>query len=173
MNAHVHIRDLAAGEIPFFSEFAERLFRETYRDTHAIMLDPYCARHFGPEVQARELAEDGAGVLLAEVDGDAAGYVQYRRRQAPVGELDARAVEIARFYVDRPHHGAGVAYRLMDAVLARAAAEGARVVWLQVAEYNDRAIAFYRKVGFEPAGRVPFDFAGIRELDYLLAKAVG
>jgi hypothetical protein len=41
-----------------------------------------------------------------------------------------------------------------------------------VAEYNDRALAFYRKRGFRAVGRVPFDFAGVRELDHLLAIGV-
>ena len=114
----------------------------------------------------------GAATLLAAVGGEPAGYVQLRRRVPPVaGVIGAEAIEIARFYVDRPHHGRGVAHRLMDAALAHAAAGGARDVWLQVAEYNDRALAFYRKRGFRTVGRVPFDFAGVHESDHLMARS--
>ena len=60
----------------------------------------------------------------------------------------------------------------MDAMLARAAADGARTVWLQVAEYNARALAFYARCGFRPVGRVPFDFAGVLVDDHLLAIEV-
>ena len=166
------IRDLAPHEAPLLARLAERLFRHTYGATHAGMLDPYCAKAFAPGVQERELAEPGAGALLAEAGGEPAGYAQYRRRPAPDVVGDADAVEIARFYVDPRHHGTGVAQRLMDATLARAAADGARTVWLQVAEYNARALAFYARRGFRPVGRIPFDFAGVRENDHLLAVEV-
>lgn len=171
MSSQPTIRDLAPGDAPLLARLAERLFRETYGATHAGMLDPYCARAFAPGVQERELAEPGAGVLLAEVGGEPAGYAQYRRRPAPAGG-DGDAVEVARFYVDRRHHGTGLAQRLMDAMLARAAADGARTVWLQVAEYNARALAFYERRGFRSVGRIPFDFAGVQENDHLLAIPV-
>jgi GNAT superfamily N-acetyltransferase len=172
MTDALQIRDLRPDEIPFFSRFAERLFRDTYAETHASMLEPYCAAAFGPAVQGLELAEEGAGVVLAEVDGEPAGYAQLRRRPVPAPGHEGDAMEIARFYVDRPYHGSGVAYRLMDAAVARAASAGARHLWLQAAEYNDRALRFYAKVGFREVGRVPFDFAGVRELDHLLALPV-
>ena len=180
MTPEAVIRDLEPDEAPLLARLAERLFRDTYGATHAEMLDPYCAKAFAPGVQERELAEPGAGALLAEIDGEPAGYAQYRRRPAPdvVGPSlrsgqAARMVEVARFYVDRRHHGTGLAHRLMDAMLARATADGARTVWLQVAEYNARALAFYARCGFRPVGRIPFDFAGVRENDHLLAIEVG
>lgn len=171
MRRSLVIRDLLPHEIPWFSGFAERLFRETYGSTHAAILDPYCAAAFGAGVQERELGEAGAGVLVAEVDGEPAGYAQYRHRQPPAegAAIPTPTMEVARFYVDHRHHGAGVAQRLMEATLARAAGQGARAVWLQVAEYNDRALRFYEKVGFRPTGRVPFDFGGVRESDHLMA----
>ena len=176
MSSQPTFRDLLPHDAPLLARLAERLFRNTYATTHAAMLDPYCAKAFAPGVQERELAEPGAGALLAEVDGEPAGYAQYRRRPTPDvvedADADADALEVARFYVDRRYHGTGVAYRLMDAMLARAAADGARTVWLQVAEYNARALAFYARCGFRPVGRVPFDFAGVREDDHLLAIEV-
>jgi ribosomal protein S18 acetylase RimI-like enzyme len=179
MSSQPTIRDLLPHEAPLLARLAERLFRDTYATTHAAMLDPYCAKAFAPGVQERELAEPGAGALLAEAGGEPAGYAQYRRRPAPEG-VDpslcsgeaARTVEVARFYVDPRFHGTGLAHRLMDAMLARAAADGARTVWLQVAEYNARALAFYARCGFRPVGRVPFDFAGVRENDHVLAVEV-
>lgn len=165
----VTIRELHATDAPLLAHMAERMFRDTYGATHGAMLDPYCAKAFAPGVQERELAEPGAGALIAEAHGEPAGYAQYRRRPSPVGVDDADAVEIARFYIDRAHHGRGVAQQLMDATLARAADDGARTVWLQAAEYNARALAFYARQGFRLVGRIPFDFAGVRENDHLLA----
>jgi ribosomal protein S18 acetylase RimI-like enzyme len=49
-------------------------------------------------------------------------------------------------------HGRGVAQALMEHVLGRAAPLDADVAWLGVWERNPRAIAFYRKQGFEAVG---------------------
>jgi GNAT superfamily N-acetyltransferase len=172
MTDTLRIRDLRPDEIPFFAHYAERLFSDTYAESHASMLDPYCAAAFGPAVQHLELSEEGSRVVLAEVEGEPVGYAQLRRRPVPAPGHEGEAMEVARFYVDRRHHGTGIAYRLMDAAVARALAAGARHLWLQAAEYNTRALRFYARVGFREVGRVPFDFAGIRELDHLLALPV-
>jgi ribosomal protein S18 acetylase RimI-like enzyme len=49
--------------------------------------------------------------------------------------------------------GAGVADRLVAAVCELARQSGATSVTLWVTEVNDRARAFYRRVGFAPTGR--------------------
>jgi ribosomal protein S18 acetylase RimI-like enzyme len=54
--------------------------------------------------------------------------------------------KIHALYVDKAHHGTGVAAQLMNESLAWF--DSGRPVVLEVASYNDRAIAFYRKHGF-------------------------
>ena len=62
--------------------------------------------------------------------------------------------------------GAGVADRLVTAVLARAKAAGAARVTLWVAISNDRARAFYQRMGFVPTGRRQmYPRAGTTDLD--------
>lgn len=57
------------------------------------------------------------------------------------------AAELWSLYVAAEHQGSGVAHQLLAAVLPSSAA-----AHLWVLSGNDRAIAFYRKVGFEPDG---------------------
>lgn len=54
--------------------------------------------------------------------------------------------KIHALYVDKEHHGTGVASQLMTESLAWF--DDDRPVDLEVASYNDRAIAFYHKHGF-------------------------
>ena len=49
----------------------------------------------------------------------------------------------------------GLGEKLLDALLARLAASGARRVLLEVDVRNSGAIAFYRKLGFAQSGRLP------------------
>ena len=48
--------------------------------------------------------------------------------------------------------GTGVAATLVDAVAGHAASQGAGTLVLWVTEVNDRARAFYRRLGFAPTG---------------------
>jgi len=62
--------------------------------------------------------------------------------------------------------GAGVADRLVTAVLAHASAAGADQVTLWVATGNGRARAFYQRMGFVPTGRRQmYPRAGTTDLD--------
>lgn len=60
-------------------------------------------------------------------------------------------VELWSLYLDVGHQGSGVAADLVDAAV------GAGAAHLWVLDGNDRAIAFYRKVGFERDGTVKHD----------------
>ena len=164
------------GDAPRLAAFAARLFRETYAPTHpARDIEAYVAEAFGPDVQRAELAAPGA-LTLAVVPGDApdalAAYAQLRMGEAPAAVGASRAMEVARFYVDAPWHGAGLAPMLMRAALAAAHARGAGVMWLGVWSENARAIAFYRRMGFAVVGEQVFRFGSILDRDYVMARPV-
>jgi ribosomal protein S18 acetylase RimI-like enzyme len=54
-------------------------------------------------------------------------------------------LRLGALYVDKSHHGLGVAGQLMERLLAWA---GSATIELEVVSYNERAKAFYRKYGF-------------------------
>jgi ribosomal protein S18 acetylase RimI-like enzyme len=78
-----------------------------------------------------------------------------------------------RFYVDRSRHGQGIASQLMAAVEAAAMERGARTLWLGVWERNPRAVAFYRKYGFERVGEHAFVLGADAQTDWVLARPLG
>lgn len=110
-------------------------------------MEAYVKATYGVEQQLREIDD----TLVVEDDGALVAFAQLYRSDSPYGD-----VELGRFYVDRGHHGRGIAQTLMDAVLAAARNLGARKLWLGVWEYNPRAIRFYEKCGFVDVGAHPF-----------------
>jgi ribosomal protein S18 acetylase RimI-like enzyme len=129
-------------------------------------MESYTSIAFGEEKQRRELETEGVVTLLGEEDGDAIAYAQIRQTPgAPHGD-----VEIARFYVDQPHHGRGIAAMLMDAVETHAHALGGARLWLGVWEHNVRAIAFYRKRGFVQCGAQPFLLGTDLQTDWVMSR---
>jgi len=102
---------------------------------------------FNQEQIASELADAKNIFLIAELDGDAAGYSKIILDNIEPGVTADRPVELSRLYAHQKHLGQGVGQRLMDACFERARTEGRDVMWLGVWEYNPRAQRFYEKQG--------------------------
>ena len=153
--------------------FAARTFTDTYaaHNTPEDMRD-YLARAFGVEQQSKELADPAMLTVIGEADGELVGYAQLKRGKGPAIVSSERAVEIYRFYVDRPAHGTGVAQRLMAAALEAAKDLGGEVAWLGVWERNPRAIAFYMKSGFRDVGTQIFQLGSDRQTDRVLVVPI-
>ena len=167
-----HFRLAEPADAEALSALMTRTFRETYSAEHFGICRPadvedYIGAHFGAERQRAELVDPTTRTILVEVDGALAGYGQVRFGSASPAAPGPRPVEVARFYVDRPWHGRGVAAPLMGQCIA--AAGDADPVWLGVYEHNLRARAFYAKCGFAPVGRSTFRMGDDVQDDWILA----
>lgn len=174
------IRRGVAADAPMLAALGARTFIETFAaDNTADDMAVYVGHAYGVEQQRAELALPDAIFLIAEVGGTAAGYAYLRRAPLPAHITDPApgapgpAIEIARFYVDAPWHGRGVAHALMQAALDEAAQRGASTMWLGVWERNARAIRFYAKRGFHDIGVQPFKLGSDLQHDRVMARAVG
>ena len=86
-------------------------------------------------------APDGA-LLLAKVDGVAAGVVALRK-------LEPGIAEMKRLYVQPAHHGRSIGRKLAEAVVATARALGYRRLRLDtISGKMDTAVKLYRSMGF-------------------------
>ena len=169
----VVIRAARLPDAPWLAALAERTFRETYAPHNTPEnMERYVADHFGLERQEAELRDGRMITLVAEADGEPAGYAQLSRGPAPAGVGSAAPMEVVRFYVDRPWHGRGLAQALMAGAVDAARAEGARTLWLGVWERNPRAIAFYHKCGFQDAGTQTFVLGVDHQRDLVLARSL-
>ncbi len=153
--------------------FAARTFAETYgADNRPEDMRSHLASSFGVAQQSSELAAPDVVTLLAYGADELVAYAQVRRNEPPPCVAQPRAVELHRFYVDRPAHGRGVAQQLMAAVFASARELGGEHLWLSVWDRNPRAIAFYKKMGFVDVGGVHFILGGDRQTDRVLVAEV-
>lgn len=173
----LRFRHATPADAATLTEFMRRTFRETYSERFGGVcrdadVEHYVAGHFSEAQQRDELVDPTRRTIFAEVDGIVTASAQLRdgaesmyREAGVVGE---RPVEVARFYVDRPWHGRGVAGALMQHCIAQAA--GADPLWLGVFERNARARAFYAKWGFVPAGRALFRLGDDVQTDWILVR---
>jgi diamine N-acetyltransferase len=169
----ITIRRGVATDAAELAALAARTFRETFAaDNRPEDMALHIAETYGTSQQGRELADPSITTLLAEVDGQLAGYAQLRSGSAPACVTGVSPLELWRFYIARLWHGRGVAQALMDQVEVEAGQRGARTLWLGVWEHNERAKAFYRKCSFADVGAHVFMVGTDAQTDRIWVRPV-
>lgn len=159
------------------AELLAQLGATTFIDTFAADNTPsdmamYVAGAFRADVQHGELADPRHRVLFAERAGEAVGYAMLRDGTPANGVAGFDPVEIARLYAAKRFIGAGIGAALMQRCLAESATRGHDTIWLGVWEHNTRAIAFYRRWGFEHVGSQTFMLGRDRQTDRVMMRRV-
>ncbi len=168
---NITIRRGNPADASLLADFAAGTFRETYAaQNRPEDMALHIGRAYGLSQQGAELANPEMSTLLAEVDGQQAGYAQLRASTVPECVRGVRPLELWRFYVAAQWHGLGVAYALMKSVELEARAREADTVWLGVWEQNERARAFYRKCGFADVGSQVFMLGTDPQADRLMVR---
>jgi len=154
-----------------------RVARESFFAAYCAIDDPddvraYAERHFTAEVFAAAI-EDSSGLLAVLLDaGEITGYALLVESAAPNGVTGNQPVELSRLYLLADRIGRGHGAALLAHALDWAAESGFDTLWLGVYDRNERAMAFYRRFGFEVVGTRPFDWHGEIYHDPVMARAV-
>jgi ribosomal protein S18 acetylase RimI-like enzyme len=170
----IQIKTAGVEDAPLIVELSRRTFYDTFAQFNtAENMRIFQEEQFPREKQLAEVGAPGRIFLLAYADGEAVGYASMREAEPPQGLRDERALEIVQLYSDGKMIGKGVGSALMEACLDVARRQGKDWVWLGVWEQNQRAIAFYRKWGFERFGEHVF-FVGLdAQTDWWMKKKLG
>lgn len=127
------------------------------------VLFPACVAMFTEEVGYSPVAEDGGGRYRARVRYlIEAGYSFARIEdtstgprvvfKAEIGAASKRATQVQGVWVDPAHRGEGISAPAVAAVVEISRREIAPVTSLYVNDFNHRALASYRRIGFRQVG---------------------
>jgi GNAT superfamily N-acetyltransferase len=167
----IQVKIAGAEDAALVAGLSRRTFYETFaphntEENMRIFLE----EQLPPERQMAEVGAPGRIFLLAYIDDEPAGYASMREAEPPKGLDDQKAMEIVQLYSEQKMIGKGVGAALMKACLDQARQRGKDWVWLGVWEHNQRAIAFYRKWGFEPFGEHVFLVGLDAQTDWWMKK---
>lgn len=148
-----------------------RTFMETFGSANTPEnMSLYLASAFSMDAVRREIQQEGTTTLLLRAAGEDVGYALLRLGLPPPPVVGSSPIELVRLYVDAAVHGTGAGAALMEAALDVARGKGCDVIWLGVWENNARAQAFYRKWGFERAGKQTFMLGADAQTDWLMVR---
>ena len=151
----------------------DRIFRTSFCDTFAHLYAPEDLSSFlsGFELSdwERQIGDPSFAFRIAEVDGEAIGYVKIGKLKLPI-EANGPAMLLDQLYILKSHHGTGIAQVLMDWSIEKARERSARELYLTVYVDNHRAKRFYDRYGFEAVGRYDFMVGNHADEDIIMRK---
>lgn len=162
------IRPAETDDVSALSLVGGATFLETFAGTlNGRAIVDHCEQQHSAEIYQKYL-DGGSKAWLGEAatGGAPVGFALLSPPDLPGAEEGD--IELKRIYILSRFHGSGMAAALMQAVVDASA--GFRRLLLGVYRQNDRAIAFYRKQGFELAGERQFNVGGTLYDDIVLAK---
>jgi diamine N-acetyltransferase len=151
----VIVRPVEARDVPPLSALAARTWADAFG--HSASFEELSA-----ELELTRSEEYFLGamnrdeILVAEVDGGLAGYVQFGDVDISEVDLEPGDQDLRRVCVETRLHGRGIGRVLTEAALAHPRLTRAPRVFLQVWEQNTAAVGLYESLGFRTVGRTRF-----------------
>src|SRR5262245_22196308 len=171
MKSTLSIRVATISDAEMMTEFAWRTFHDAFAPMNSPdNMEAYMSQNFTLQKFSAQIADPRATFLIAEIEATPVAFAKLYDGDVPICVSGLAPVEIERFYVDRQFHGKGVAQTLMQACFDRARQSGHGTIYLGVWENNHRAIAFYRKCGFDVVGSHVFQLGDEAQNDLLMER---
>lgn len=173
MDESITIRVATLDDVEAIVSIGIRTFRDTFDDVNTPEnMMQYVNETFTLKRIGLEILEPGSCFFLAEQDSQVIGYARVRHSEKPEGVGEGKAIEIERLYADKKFLGKRVGYLLMSECLQHARDTDCKWVWLGVWENNERAIAFYKRWGFERFSEHVFMLGTDAQTDWLMKKSI-
>ncbi len=167
------LRCATVADAALLTQLGEQTFLETFDGTcPPADMQLYLASAFTLARLTSELTDPRAVFLVAEIEGEPAGYAKLQCGEVPDCIAGTSPLELERLYVAQRWLGCGVGPALMQACLDYAKETGRQTMFLGVWENNFRAQAFYRKWNFEQVGDHVFMMGTDPQTDWWMERAL-
>ena len=125
----------------------------------------------GLERTRADLADPEEAVWLAELAGEAVGYVLVGACELPHPQVAPGDGEVKRLYLKRRVQNGRLGARLFEAGLGWLQRAGPRTVWIGVWSENHGAQRFYVRRGFEKVGEYGFRVGETIDHEFILRRS--
>ena len=167
----IQIRPATIDDAAQLSILATTVFSATYGE---IIPPDTLQKHLEEQLSVNalsvDLADSSTHYLVAHHNETLIGFSKLSPTHPPSTLRSTKSIEMVKLYVASAYHGFGVGAKLMKRSLSEARELGDESIWLCVWEKNERAIAFYRKWGFEQVGTIDILVGDVVFDDLVLEK---
>ncbi len=147
----------------------------TFKDTYEALNDPnefkaYLEKYFNIDEIERQLDASDSYFFFVETAQEIVAYYKLNINSLQTEDKGEDFAEIERIYVLPKYKRQGIGQKMVEHACQKAIELGKRKLWLGVWEKNDKAIAFYQKMGFFRNGTHTFVIGNEKQLDYIMEK---
>jgi len=174
---NVTIRRGRAGDAERLAELAEEVFPLACPPHHTREnINKHLAEVLSEDDFEEYASDDDYDLFVAESNGHLVGFALLDTLACDDEEVEPLLagvhpnMELSKLYVHPDAHGSGVAQQLFDEIDAAARDRSATSLWLTVWMDNARALAFYRRNGFEVVGDRFYPVGDLLDHDYVAVK---
>jgi diamine N-acetyltransferase len=164
------IRPATASDAPALAAFGDKTFFDTFGHLYPQSdADFFRAQRFSLQQTLADIGTDGRYIQLAFDGEHLIGFLDCGALGLPIEAPNPPGLELYRLYVDVCAKGTGLAQTLMNMAIDWARTNAAAILYLGVYHDNARAIAFYRKFGFEIIGAYQFKVGNTLDDERIMA----
>lgn len=134
----------------------KKLMLDTYKQAYIGMhtkenIENYCNKNFTEENIKNILSSDIYTCIVAFKEDLPVGFFILKEKSCPV-EVDGFSIELQQLYILKSEYNKGLGKLLFSSIIDILKKNSVQFLWLYVSNTNERAISFYKKIGFEIIG---------------------
>ncbi|MFA6220033.1 MAG: N-acetyltransferase [Erythrobacter sp.] len=168
----MQLRPARPDDAPALAEFGRASFAAAFGHLYRPEdLAAFEAETYAIAVVAEEIAGDACTHMLAQIDGQLAGYCKMRvPSKLAQHSMAANPIELSQLYTDPARAGQGIGAALIDRAFGLAREGGHDAILLSVWSGNTRAQRFYARHGFVWIADIHFRVGEQLDEEYLFEK---
>jgi ribosomal protein S18 acetylase RimI-like enzyme len=148
------IRKATIDDVQYISLLARMTFTEAfqhyYRDRQDLL--DYYEREFSVSKIQSSLLKDNNAFWIAFYDQLPVGYSKLKKHSKTEFINSGKVSQLQKIYVLQDFNSRKIGFRLLNEMLEETKRMKNKYLWLSVLKSNERALSFYTKSGFNPAG---------------------
>ncbi len=173
MKMMINIRQCTFEDLYKLQEISYETFNETFKHQNSPEnMNAYLEKAFNVKQLEKELSNVSSQFYFVYFHNEIAGYLKVNTNDAQSEEMDDDSLEIERIYIKSTFQKRGLGKYLLDKAMEIAIEQNKRIVWLGVWEKNEKAIAFYQKMGFVQTGIHSFYMGDEEQTDFIMSKTL-
>ncbi|WP_184544324.1 GNAT family N-acetyltransferase [Mucilaginibacter sp. FT3.2] len=170
-NTAIQLIRVGTGDVNALKEIGINTFNEAFAHLNTPEnMAHYLNAAFTDQKLLEEVSNPCSEFYMARLDTRVIGYVKISHGPAQTELKDEAGLEIERIYVLQEFHGKKVGQLLFNKGLEIATQMKKTYVWLGVWEHNAKALAFYKKNGFEVFDSHDFWLGDDLQIDLMMKR---
>ncbi|OZB95399.1 GNAT family N-acetyltransferase [Paenibacillus sp. XY044] len=169
----VKITKCSREDLRRLQEISIETFTDTFKDQNSPdNLKTYLERAFNTDQLEKELANNLSEFYFIFFDEELAGFLKVNMNDAQSEKMGDNSLEIERIYIRSRFQRKGLGQYLINKAMETAIKHNKEMIWLGVWEKNEKAIQFYKKIGFVQTGAHSFYMGDEEQIDYMMTKTL-